>query len=106
MCSAGSLSSCRVDANGDSFISQNELEEWIIRKVQEHFEEAAEENEDIFKRMDPDNNGGVFTRLQCQTVSHSNLLNQLILALTTGVESLFMFCTQDLWNGRSFTFST
>ena len=41
----------------DSFISLPELEEWIMQKVQEHFDEAREENEKIFHALDMDKNG-------------------------------------------------
>ena len=47
----------RVDKNGDHFITLAELEEWIIDKVQEHFDEANEETERIFKHLDTDNRG-------------------------------------------------
>ena len=47
----------RVDADKDSFVTLPELEEWIIQKVQEHFQEAHQENEKIFHTLDMDKNG-------------------------------------------------
>ena len=50
----------RADINADGYISISELEDWIILKVKEHFEEAASENENTFKALDTDNDGAVF----------------------------------------------
>ncbi|XP_074654325.1 45 kDa calcium-binding protein-like [Tubulanus polymorphus] len=47
----------RVDYSKDGLISMAELEEWIEQKVQEHFDETNDENEKIFKALDPDNDG-------------------------------------------------
>ena len=41
-------------------MSLPELEEWIIQKVQEHFDEAHEGNEKIFHTLDIDKNGKCF----------------------------------------------
>jgi len=48
---------CRVDVNSDDFITTDELQAWILRKVEEHFTEAADENEKIFNALDTDNDG-------------------------------------------------
>ncbi|XP_064642938.1 45 kDa calcium-binding protein-like [Lineus longissimus] len=47
----------RVDVDKDGLISLSELEDWIIQKVQEHFDESLEENAHVFKALDPDNDG-------------------------------------------------
>ena len=46
-----------MDTDHDKHISQVELEDWIIKKVKEHFSEAAEENEQVFKALDTDSDG-------------------------------------------------
>jgi len=38
-------------------LCNNELEAWILDKTNEHFDEALEENDHIFKHMDPDGDG-------------------------------------------------
>ena len=48
---------CRVDRSGNNFITVDELEDWIIEKTNEHFEEAANENKAIFMSLDSDSNG-------------------------------------------------
>ena len=47
----------RVDTDNDDFVDQNELEEWIKQKIQEHFDEATEENQKVFSILDTDRNG-------------------------------------------------
>ena len=47
----------RVDVNRDNFIEQLELENWIVLKVNEHFDEAAAENDKVFQMIDTDNDG-------------------------------------------------
>lgn len=47
----------RVDTDQNGYIRQEELETWIVAKIQEHFKEAAEENEAIFKQLDVDKDG-------------------------------------------------
>jgi Ca2+-binding EF-hand superfamily protein len=46
-----------VDVDKDGLISLSELEDWIIQKVEEHFDETLEENEQVFKALDPDKDG-------------------------------------------------
>ena len=52
----------RVDTDKDKFISQTELEDWIVQKVQEHFDEAGEENERIFTHLDSDQDGKIIDK--------------------------------------------
>ena len=47
----------RVDVNRDHYIEQLELENWIVLKVNEHFDEAAAENDKVFQMIDTDNDG-------------------------------------------------
>ena len=47
----------RVDVNRDLFIEQTELENWIVLKVNEHFDEAAAENDKVFQMIDTDGDG-------------------------------------------------
>ncbi|XP_025084383.1 45 kDa calcium-binding protein-like isoform X2 [Pomacea canaliculata] len=49
----------KVDTDQDSLLSVTELEAWVLKKMEEHFAEAMEENEEIFKHLDPDGNGKV-----------------------------------------------
>ncbi|KAL8574853.1 hypothetical protein ACOMHN_044875 [Nucella lapillus] len=49
----------KVDTDKDGKLSISELEAWVNEKIEEHFSEATEENEEIFKHLDPDNNGKV-----------------------------------------------
>ena len=49
----------RVDADADGLIKHRELEDWIVVKIQEHYDEATEENERIFESLDPDKDGFV-----------------------------------------------
>jgi len=47
----------RVDADSDGRIEPKELEDWIVVKIQEHYDEAVKANNDIFDSLDPDRNG-------------------------------------------------
>ncbi|XP_076472750.1 45 kDa calcium-binding protein-like [Babylonia areolata] len=49
----------KVDSDKDGKLSVAELEAWVNEKMEEHFSEATQENEEIFKHLDPDNNGKV-----------------------------------------------
>ncbi|KAI0222045.1 45 kDa calcium-binding protein [Lamellibrachia satsuma] len=49
----------KVDVNRDLFIEQTELENWIVLKVNEHFDEAAAENDKVFQMIDTDGDGGI-----------------------------------------------
>jgi len=49
----------RVDADSDGLLGERELEDWIKVKIQEHYDEATEENERIFESLDPDKDGFV-----------------------------------------------
>lgn len=49
----------RVDGDSDGLIKEAELEDWIVVKIQEHYDEAKEENERIFESLDPDKDGSV-----------------------------------------------
>ena len=42
----------RADSNGNGFLSVDELEEWIVAKTKEHFEEARLQNSDVFRALD------------------------------------------------------
>ena len=60
----------RVDGDKDGKLSVAELEAWVMDKMEEHFSEAQQENEEIFKHLDPDNNGMgycmvMFAELEC-----------------------------------------
>ena len=50
----------RVDTDQDQKLSFSEIESWITDKIQEHFDEALEENAHVFKHLDPDGNGIVY----------------------------------------------
>ena len=47
----------RIDTDLDRFVSLKELEAWIQKKVQEHFEEAVEQNDAVFNSLDRDHDG-------------------------------------------------
>jgi len=47
----------KVDADSNGFISEVELEKWIELRIKEHFKEADEENEIVFKELDTDKDG-------------------------------------------------
>lgn len=47
----------KVDTGNDGFISEDELEKWIELRIKEHFQEAAEENEVVFRQLDTDTDG-------------------------------------------------
>lgn len=49
----------KVDVDSDGLIKDQELEDWIVVKIQEHFDEAVRENENIFLTLDPDKDGYV-----------------------------------------------
>lgn len=49
----------KVDTDQDDKLSFSEIEGWIIDRIQEHFDEALEENAHVFKHLDPDGNGKV-----------------------------------------------
>lgn len=49
----------KVDTDQDQKLSFSEIEIWITDKIQEHFDEALEENAHVFKHLDPDGNGMV-----------------------------------------------
>ncbi|XP_046579478.1 45 kDa calcium-binding protein-like [Haliotis rubra] len=49
----------RVDSDKDEHLSEAEMEAWIMQKMQEHFDEALQENDEVFKHLDPDENGVV-----------------------------------------------
>lgn len=49
----------RVDGDGDGLIKERELEDWIVVKIQEHYDEAAEESTKLFESLDPDKDGYV-----------------------------------------------
>ncbi|WAR15391.1 CAB45-like protein, partial [Mya arenaria] len=46
-----------VDEDADNRLCIPELESWIKKKTEEHFDEGLEENEHIFKHLDPDGDG-------------------------------------------------
>ena len=43
--------------NRNNEIEQAELENWIVLKINEHFDEAAAENDKIFQMIDTDGDG-------------------------------------------------
>ncbi|GIX91372.1 45 kDa calcium-binding protein [Caerostris extrusa] len=49
----------KADTNNDSFLNEEELENWIATKVKEHFQKAVRENFLIFTSLDKDHNGRV-----------------------------------------------
>lgn len=49
----------KVDNDQDGRLSVAELEGWVMSKMEEHFSEAQQENEEIFKHLDDDHNGKV-----------------------------------------------
>lgn len=49
-----------MDHNKNKYITVDELEEWIIDKVREHFQEAADDNKRVFEALDTDNDGKAF----------------------------------------------
>lgn len=53
----GLLSCGRVDVNKDRSVSSKELQEWIMEKTKEHFQEAMKENKNSFHAVDPDGDG-------------------------------------------------
>ena len=49
----------RADTNQDEILDLSELEAWIKKKLEEHFREAAGENDRIFKTLDKNNDGKI-----------------------------------------------
>ncbi|XP_069097193.1 45 kDa calcium-binding protein isoform X1 [Pleurodeles waltl] len=49
----------KVDVNRDRKISAKEMQQWIMQKTEEHFQEAVEENKIHFRSVDPDGDGHV-----------------------------------------------
>ncbi|OWF44013.1 45 kDa calcium-binding protein-like [Mizuhopecten yessoensis] len=47
----------KVDTNGDGFMEANEMQKWILLKINDHFDESMKENSHIFKHMDPKKKG-------------------------------------------------
>lgn len=47
----------RVDRDSDGYLNEGELDSWILDKINEHMNEALEENTAIFKHLDPDGDG-------------------------------------------------
>lgn len=43
--------------DSDGYLSKTELESWIVDKINAHMDEAVEENDDIFRHLDPDGDG-------------------------------------------------
>lgn len=55
------VSVCRVDTDGDGRLCAPELEAWIRKKTEEHFDEGIDESNHVFKHLDPDGDGTVYT---------------------------------------------
>ena len=55
------MSVCRVDTDGDGRLCAPELEAWIRKKTEEHFDEGIDESNHVFKHLDPDGDGTVYT---------------------------------------------
>ncbi|XP_014664495.1 PREDICTED: 45 kDa calcium-binding protein-like [Priapulus caudatus] len=49
----------RMDTDDDNFITLEELETWIKDKVEEHMDEAVEQNNEIFLAIDSDKDGAL-----------------------------------------------
>lgn len=47
----------RIDKDTDGYLNEGELDSWILDKINEHMNEAMEENAAIFKHLDPDGDG-------------------------------------------------
>lgn len=47
----------RIDKDSDGYLNEGELDSWILDKINEHMNEAMEENTAIFKHLDPDGDG-------------------------------------------------
>ena len=43
--------------NADKFLSIDEMANWIVKKIDEHFKEAKVENKKIFQALDSDSDG-------------------------------------------------
>lgn len=48
-----------ADKNKDDFLDTEELNEWMIKKVKEHVEEAKRDNDNVFEHLDIDKDGKV-----------------------------------------------
>lgn len=46
----------RADVNKDSFLSKNEVEDWILKQINMHLEDAIKRNNKIFDYIDTDKN--------------------------------------------------
>lgn len=49
----------KIDKDSDGYLNEGELDSWILDKINEHMNEAMEENTAIFKHLDPDGDGYV-----------------------------------------------
>ncbi|KAG7252751.1 hypothetical protein CRUP_003167, partial [Coryphaenoides rupestris] len=49
----------KVDVNQDKSVSAKEMQRWIMKKTEEHFQEAVRENKLSFRAVDPDGDGHV-----------------------------------------------
>ncbi|XP_041377792.1 45 kDa calcium-binding protein-like [Gigantopelta aegis] len=49
----------KVDSDSDGHLSEAEMEGWIIQKMEEHFAESIQENDEIFAHLNKDPNGTV-----------------------------------------------
>ncbi|KAG7274598.1 hypothetical protein CRUP_029239 [Coryphaenoides rupestris] len=47
----------KVDVNQDKSVSAKEMQRWIMKKTEEHFQEAVRENKLSFRAVDPDGDG-------------------------------------------------
>ena len=57
-----------MDTDKDGQMNLAEMETWILAKVQQHFDEAKEENAHIFEHMDPDKDGNAIVLKYCHFV--------------------------------------
>ncbi|XP_062622272.1 45 kDa calcium-binding protein-like [Saccostrea cucullata] len=49
----------KIDVDADGYLSDSELEQWILDRINAHMDEAVEENDAVFKHLDPDGDGFV-----------------------------------------------
>ncbi|XP_035697091.1 45 kDa calcium-binding protein-like [Branchiostoma floridae] len=49
----------RIDVDTDGLLTQQELQDWILRKTQEHFQEAEQENSKHFQEVDQNKDGNL-----------------------------------------------
>lgn len=47
----------KVDVDGNGMMDVSEMKTWILKKINEHFEESLKENSHIFSHLDPDKKG-------------------------------------------------